>query len=594
MLLPQPTEPDPSQLRPPDLIARQTVPAFFALATLIMAAHLGAMVLWPASRAHEFAPLVTVSLNLALAFAGWRLKALHSRRALALYWLFLACGAFAGIVQMRAGLDSMLTGSFLICTVMAGHLLEGRAARVCWVVPALALPGLYTAQVQGWLPVAPTPPLQGLMTGWTLLALGLLQARCHLQAAQAAAQALQEQESKVRALAEQSGQATSEFLSVMSHEIRTPLNGIVGLVELAQDHRVDETSRSQYLQLLSQSSQALSHRVSDVLDFQKIESGRVELQISPFSLVDWCRDLDHSFSASAAIKGLFLRVELDRSAGDGALGDAARLRQIAAHYISNAIKFTKAGSISVRVSRPRGDALLRLEVRDSGIGLTDSAQALLFQPSLQADMQAHRHRSGNGLGLSICERLARRMKGSVGVNSRPGVGSTFWAELELPMTDLGRDARSAPASPAALEIDLHAARVLVVDDNPMNRTVTQGLLRRMNALVTTAEGALEGLDAMRQAQQEGWPFDAVLMDVQMPGMTGLEAVRAIRADGSLAHTPVVALTAGVLQDDVRRAMEAGMDGFLAKPIGAARLGSTVAHFVMKGRQRRAPSTLIRF
>ena len=597
-----------------DLAARRAVPEFFGMATLIMAAYLAIMIVWPASRSHEFLPLINLTLDTVLAAAGWRIQALHTRRHLAAYWLFLAACAFVGILQTRASVDSMLTGSVILCTVMAAQLLGDRGARICWGLLATALLGLYGAQSAGLVPTAPNPPLQGAVMGVALLGLGILQSRFFNQAGRVATEMLLQREAERCAIAEQASHAKSDFLSVMSHEIRTPLNGIVGLVDLVQDERLDAASRQQYLQMLSQSSQALSSLVSGVLDFNKIEAGRIELVPERFSLGQWAQELDNSFSASAAVKGLFLRVDLDRSAGNGALGDPVRLRQIAANYVSNAIKFTKAGSIRVHISRPRGDALLRLEVRDSGIGLTEGAQQRLFRPFQQGDDRTHLQYGGTGLGLSICERLARLMNGSVGVHSRAGVGSTFWAEVEVPMVALETEPGAMTADALALggaplprsdsqaedlrrssgPVDLNAARVLVVDDNAVNRTVTRQMLRRMNAVVMTAEGAQEGLDAMRQALREGWPFETVLMDVQMPVMDGLEAVRTIRADPLLAGTPVVALTAGVLKEDVARAMAAGMDGFLAKPVGAERLARTVAHFVEMGRQRRSTANVVRF
>jgi signal transduction histidine kinase/CheY-like chemotaxis protein len=608
-----------------DLAAARAVPEFFAVATAMMASYLAVMIIWPASRSHEFAPLINLTLDTALAAAGWKIKALHTRRYLAGYWLFLGACAYIGILQTHSSVDSMLTGSAVVCTVMAAQLLGPTPAKVSWAVLAAALLGLYAAEHQGWLAVQHREPLQGVVMGLALLVLGILQARLFNRAGQETSRMLLEREQQARSAAEETSRAKSDFLSVMSHEIRTPLNGIVGLVTLVQDPKLDEANRRQYLHMLSQSSQALSSLVTGVLDFSKIEADRIELLREPFSLVRWAQDLDNSFSAAAAIKGLFLQVELDASAGDGTLGDAARLRQIAANYISNAIKFTKAGTIRVRISRPRGDDLLRLEVRDSGIGLTDAAQQRLFKPFQQSDAWVHREFGGTGLGLSICERLAHLMSGAVGVNSRPGVGSTFWAEVRLPhdaagdqvapASEEGRDTvKVAPSSngastagsslhdpgdprPDALgltHVDLDAARVLVVDDNAINRTITSQMLRRMNAIVATARDGHECLDALRLAQSEGWPFDMVLMDVQMPGMDGLTAVGLIRQDALLVSTPVVALTAGVLKEDVTRAIEAGMDGFLAKPVTAEQLARNVAHFADMGRQRRRDDSHLRF
>ena len=596
-----------------DMAAERAVPEFFGLTTGLMATYLAVMVIWPVSRSHEFAPLINVALATALAAAGWKLPGLHTRRYLAGYWLFLGGCAYVGILQTHSSVDSMLTGSVVLCTVMAAQLLSPVAAKACWGLLAVALLGLYIAEHQGWAIVQSREPLQGVMMGLGLLFMGMLQARFFNRAGEAVRRMSLAQETQARAAAGDASRARSDFLSVMSHEIRTPLNGIVGLATLIQDERVDATTRAQYLRLLTQSSQALSNLVSGVLDFSKIEAGRIELLPEPFSLVVWAQDLENSYSASATVKGLFLQVELDASAGDGARGDAVRLRQIAAHYISNAIKFTKAGTIRVRISRPRGDDLLRLEVRDSGIGLTETAQSLLFKPFQQSDTLVQREYGGAGLGLSICERLAHLMNGVVGVHSRPGVGSTFWAEVQLPPDPAGEarvvheeaHAGVHPAEGRAVEkgqsggsalaaFDLDAARVLVVDDNAVNRTITMQMLRRMNAIVTSARDGQEGIDAMQAARAEGWPFDMVLMDVQMPGMDGLTAVGLIRRDEELSAVPVVALTAGVLKEDVTRAIEAGMDGFLAKPVTAERLGRNVAHFAEMGRQRRRDAASMKF
>lgn len=609
-----------------DLAASRAVPEFFAVATAMMASYLAVMLIWPASRSHEFAPLINLTLNTALAAAGWKIKALQTRRYLAGYWLFLGACACIGILQTHSSVDSMLTGSAVVCTVMAAQLLGPTPAKLAWAGLATALLGLYAAEHQGWVTAQRHEPLQGVVMGLALLVLGILQARLFNRVGQETSRMLREREQQARTSAEETSRAKSDFLSVMSHEIRTPLNGIVGLVTLVQDPKLDEANRRQYLHMLSQSSQALSSLVTGVVDFSKIEAGRIEMLPEPFSLVRWAQDLDNSFSAAAAIKGLFLQVDLDASAGDGTLGDAARLRQIAANYISNAIKFTKAGTIRVRISRPHGDDLLRLEVRDSGIGLTDTAQQWLFKPFQQRDARVHRDFGGTGLGLSICERLAHLMNGSVGVNSTPGMGSTFWAEVRLPpdatadqtaqgahgelsrvVVDASSGGHTAAGPPLQAphsvdhgdalrlpHVDLDAARVLVVDDNPINRTITSQLLRRMNAIVATARDGHECLDALRLAQSEGWPFDMVLMDVQMPGMDGLTAVGVIRQDALLASTPVVALTAGVLKEDVTRAIEAGMDGFLAKPVTAEQLARNVAHFADMGRQRRRDDSQMRF
>jgi len=263
------------------------------------------------------------------------------------------------------------------------------------------------------------------------------------------------------------------------------------------------------------------------------------------------------------------------------VGDALRLRQVLSNYLGNAVKFTTAGGVVLRARRLDG-ATLRFEVQDSGPGISAEVQARLFEPFTQADQSTTRRFGGTGLGLAICRELATLMGGRAGVHSQPGAGSTFWAELPLPMADA---APAAPA-PAAAAPSLPGAHVLMVEDNPVNMLIAVALLERWGVTVAQAVDGHEALAAVQNAAAAGHPFDAVLMDVQMPGMSGYEATRALRAAGQ--RVPVIALTAAALVSEREEALRAGMDDFLTKPIDAERLRATLARWCAQGATRAAP------
>jgi len=364
--------------------------------------------------------------------------------------------------------------------------------------------------------------------------------------------------------AEAANRAKSAFLANTSHELRTPLNGMIGLAQLAREPGLDGTTRERYLAQIADSAQSLAGIISDILDLSKIEAGKLELESTTFDLGELFEALRQTWAPQAAARGLALRLEIAPEVQGMAIGDPLRLRQIASNYLSNAIKFTEHGGVVLRAARPGGGSTLRVEVEDSGPGIVAGTLARLFKPFTQADESTTRRFGGSGLGLSICRELATLMGGEVGVDSRDGVGSLFWAEVQLPSA-------AAPANDPQRTGDdtLAGARVLLVEDNPVNMMIAAAMLERWGVEVDQAADGVAAQEAVASAAAVGRPHDLVLMDVQMPVMSGYEATRALRTAGY--DRPIVALTAAALVTERDAALAAGMNDFLTKPIDMDRL-----------------------
>jgi PAS domain S-box-containing protein len=396
--------------------------------------------------------------------------------------------------------------------------------------------------------------------------------------------AAEEALARARDDAEAANRAKSAFLANTSHELRTPLNGIVGLAQLAQESSLPEERRRQYLAQIADSAQSLAGIISDILDLSKIEAGRLQVDRSSFDLLALLRSLQHTYATLADARGLPLKLELgaglDGRAALPVLGDPLRLRQIVTNFLANAIKFTDRGEV-VLAARRRDEQVLRIEVRDSGGGIEPEVLARLFKPFTQADQSTTRRFGGTGLGLSICRELAQLMGGAVGADSRSGHGSTFWAELPLPAADAPAAPPPAAAEGTAEPASLAGARVLMVEDNAVNMLIAVAMLERWGVVVVQAQDGRQALAAVHTAADEGQPFDAVLMDVQMPVMSGHEATRALRATTAGRRLPVIALTAAALVSERDEALASGMDDFLTKPIDAERLRATLARWVRK-------------
>jgi len=383
--------------------------------------------------------------------------------------------------------------------------------------------------------------------------------------------------------AEAASRAKSEFLANTSHEIRTPLNGLLGLVRLAQDPSLPPARLREYLEHIDDSAQALAGLISDILDLSKIEAGRLTLEQIDFDLHQLLGSVRDAYADLAAAKGLALRFELGSGVPQWVNGDPVRLRQIVANYLGNALKFTDRGWIELRALR-RVDGRTRIEVRDSGVGIPLAVQPRLFHPFSQADASTTRRFGGTGLGLSICRQLAVLMGGGVGMLSTPGEGSRFWADLPLRGVATPSPEQAARFAPVDA---LQGARILLVEDHPVNTMVAEATLTHWGAQVVTAANGELALQAVAEAAARGERFDAVLMDLQMPVLGGIDATIAIRRTHGPALLPVIALTADALVTQREEAMRHGMNDFLSKPIDPQRLVRVLAHWVRRARALRA-------
>ena len=387
--------------------------------------------------------------------------------------------------------------------------------------------------------------------------------------------------------AEAADRAKSEFLANMSHEIRTPMNGVLGMAELLAKTELTPRQKT-FTDVITKSGNALLTIINDILDFSKINAGQLTLDPEPFRLAEAVEDVAALISTRVAEKNLELIVRIDPRLPSFVVGDVGRFRQIVTNMLGNAVKFTEKGHVLIDVSGATVDGVVQLKVRveDTGIGIPADKLPNVFEKFAQVDGSSTRRHEGTGLGLAIAARLVDLMGGRIGLESEVGRGSIFWFTAPMP-------AHEATASDASVPVDVTGARVLVIDDNPVNREILVEQLRSWGFDCAAAESGAIGLAFLDRAAQLGATVDCVILDYQMPGMSGADVAKAMCSDVRTASIPVVLLTSVDQVDFARLVLDYGIAAHLTKPARSAALLGTVIAAIQKARSQAGRAEFIR-
>lgn len=386
------------------------------------------------------------------------------------------------------------------------------------------------------------------------------------------------------ALAEAADRAKSQFLANMSHEIRTPMNGVMGMAELLAATQLTPKQKN-FADIIVNSGNSLLTIINDILDFSKIDAGEMTIHPESFDLVDAIEDVAILVSAKAAEKEVELAVRYAPTLPRMLVGDPGRIRQVVSNLLSNAVKFTEKGHVLVSVSgavepdseqsTPQNDiAKLKFCVEDTGVGIPDERINTIFDKFTQVDNSATRAHEGTGLGLSICKSLIELMDGKIGLESTPNEGSTFWFEIDLPVSSENKKEKPIPT-------DVTGAHILIIDDNEVNRTILEEQTTAWNFISKSASTGEAGLELLRSAPTFGTPFDAVILDYQMPELNGLEVAKRIRENPITGNTPIIMLTSVDEASSSNQLRQLNVAGHLIKPAKASLLLETLIEALQK-------------